>query len=164
MSGESLIVNSDQSKAEMHTLIDDNFDTFKYTVYEYITGKDRTRLQNNLINRLYRCIGVQRYCGFGEARAECKLTIGMPILGRDSIEFRRMYNQVIKPLSYENRLKVIEVMEIPVSSLMKVDQAKEYINIIFEKYGANGVTFEDSDYGLRSVVMGDDKLSLPGTQ
>lgn len=149
---ESLIVNSEQSKAEMHQLVEDNFIADKYTIYEFVSGKDRTKLQNNLINRLYRVIGVQRYCGFEEARAECKLIIGMPILNRDNLEFRRIYNEHIKHLNHEAKLKIIEVMQIPLTSLMNVKQAREYLNNVFLKYGENGVVFEESDYGLKDII------------
>lgn len=149
---ESRIVNSEESKAEMHQLIDDNYDVHQYMIYEFICGKDRTKLQNNLINRLYRCIGTQRFCGFEEARAEAKLIIGMPILNRDNIEFRRIYNEHIKPVDHAMKLKIIEVMQIPVTSLMTVKQAREYLNNIFLKYGEDGVVFEESDYGLKDVI------------
>jgi hypothetical protein len=114
----------------------------KYTIYEITSGKDRSIPQNKLINLIYRKIADKLYGkDFEHARNECKLTIGVSILRRDNEDFKRIYDKVIRPFDYEDKLDIISTMQ--VSSLMTVPQAKEYINLIMDKYSELGVGFNE---------------------
>lgn len=106
--------------------------------------KDRTIKQNRLIYRLYQRIGKTLYGGDeSHARNECKLRTGCRILYRDSEDFARVFDAVIRPLDHEKRLMAMDL--ISVSSIMKVPQATEYIKTIMTEYGQRGVYFLDLD-------------------
>ena len=123
----------------------------KVTVEPYDEVKDskerekaRTIAQNRLIYKSYQRIGKTLYGGDeSHARNECKLKVGCRILYRDSEDFARVFDNVIRPLDYEKKIMAMDL--ISVSSIMKVPQATEYIKTIFTEYGQRGVYFLDLD-------------------
>ena len=102
----------------------------------------RTIPQNRLFYLMYDIIGKQLYGGDSEhARNECKLTIGVPILRRDSEKFHETYDRLIKPASYEDKLAMMEY--ISVSSLFDKAQGTEYIKNMFDVYAQKGVGWSE---------------------
>jgi len=102
----------------------------------------RTIPQNRLFYLMYDIIGKQLYGGDSEhARNECKLTIGVPILRRDSEKFHETYDRLIKPASYEDKLAMMEYISI--SSLFDKAQGTEYIKKIFDTYSQKGVGWSE---------------------
>ena len=70
-----------------------------------------------------------------DVRAYCKLHYGVPILREDNDDFREDYDQIVRPLSYENKLKImVEPLDLPVTRIMSVDQMQRYMEEV-EKYG-----------------------------
>lgn len=55
----------------------------------------------------------------------CKLHFGVPILRAEDEEFRKVYDTVIKQLSYEKKLEVMKIL--PVTSIMKTKQLSQYL-------------------------------------
>ena len=101
----------------------------------------RTIPQNRLFYLMYDIIG-KLYGGDSEhARNECKLTIGVPILRRDSEKFHETYDRLIKPASYEDKLAMMEY--ISVSSLFDKAQGAEYIKNMFDTYSQKGVGWSE---------------------
>lgn len=102
----------------------------------------RTLAQNRLIYHIYQRIGKTLY-GNDEshARNECKLKTGCRILYRDSKIFAKTFDEIIRPLPYEQKLRAMNM--ISVSSVMKVKQSTEYIKTILTEYGQAGVYFAD---------------------
>lgn len=69
-----------------------------------------------------------------EYRAECKAWCGIPILNRDSEEFRAKYNEIIRPLSYEHKLALmVEPFDFPVTRLMNKAQKSEYLDAVYQR-------------------------------
>ena len=102
----------------------------------------RTIPQNRLFYLMYDIIGRQLYGGDEHhARNECKLTIGVPILRRDSEKFHETYDRLIKPASYEDKLAMMEY--ISVSSLFDKVQGTEYIKNMFDVYAQKGVGWSE---------------------
>ena len=102
----------------------------------------RTIPQNRLFYLMYDIIGKQLYGGDSDhARNEVKLTIGVPILRRDSEKFHETYDRLIKPASYEDKLAMMEY--ISVSSLFDKAQGTEYIKKIFDTYSQKGVGWSE---------------------
>jgi Fe-S cluster assembly scaffold protein SufB len=64
----------------------------------------------------------------------------------DSPEFRDTYDRLIKPLSYEQKLKAMEL--IAVTSLMKVRQMVRYLDSIERECGEQGVVLTNPDPDL----------------
>lgn len=113
-------------------------------VQEHVDTKARSVPQNRLIYESYKRIGVTLYGGDElHARRECKLMIGCAILYRESDDFVRTFDKVIRPLSQEIRLEAMDL--ISVSSIMSVKQAKEYITNVINQYTLRGVYFGDLD-------------------
>lgn len=139
--GQAQRVNSIDTLAAAHELLDYNYKTHKHTVYSWINGVDRTFKQNKLFFLLYSKIGERLYGGDADlARAECKLTIGVPIM-REVPEFAEVYDKIIRPHDYETKLDMIKYIQ--VSSLMTRPQGIKYINQIFDVYANKGVGWGD---------------------
>lgn len=109
---------------------------------EKATEKRRSNAQNKLYFLLYQRIAKTLFGGDEKhARRECKLLIGCRILRRDNQEFSSTYDSVIRVLSYDLKLKAMDL--ISVSSIMGVKQGTEYIKKIIEKYSESGCYFAD---------------------
>ena len=142
MTGEAFLVNSDDSLAEFIKDAERRYKEDRYTIYSWVSGIDRTVPQNKMFFWMYKAIGEQLY-GNDEklARAECKLTIGVPILRAESESFRDIYDKVIRNHDYETKLQI--VMLLPVSSELSKKGAIEYINTIFDTYAVKGVRWPE---------------------
>tara|TARA_R110000803_G_scaffold56920_3_gene114501 strand:+ start:711 stop:1148 length:438 start_codon:yes stop_codon:yes gene_type:complete len=102
----------------------------------------RTIPQNRLFYLMYDIIAKQLYGGDNDlARNECKLTIGVPILRRDSAEFTKTYDRLIKPATYEDKLSAMEF--ISVSSIFDKAQGSEYVTKIFDTYAQKSVKWSE---------------------
>lgn len=109
---------------------------------ETASDKRRSTQQNRLIYKLYQRIGKTLYGGDElHARRECKLKIGCGILYRERKDFAKTFDDVIRPLPHEIRLKAMDLME--VSSIMTVKMGTEYIKSIMQQYSDKGCYFLD---------------------
>lgn len=114
---------------------------------EWVQGRDRTRDQNALqflwANEVATQLGDRTAA---EVQREWKLRYGVPILREDSAEFREIYDQHIKPLAYEAKIKVMEF--IPVTSLLKVRQMVRFLDTVQRECLENGIKLTDPDPAL----------------
>lgn len=67
-----------------------------------------------------------------EYRALCKLRIGIPILRYEDDSFRESYDAVFKDLDYDRKLKVIQLFDFPVTSLMTSKQKTTYLDRVYQ--------------------------------
>ncbi len=104
-------------------------------------GKPRSRAQNRLLHKWMGEIAEQKGdCSADEARAYCKLTIGVPILRQQNAAFKERYDEILKPLSYEQKLAIMsEPLNLPVTSLMSTKQLTEYLEAIIRHFGEQGI-------------------------
>ena len=102
-------------------------------------GLDRSAEQNKLAFKWYGEISEQTGEDIEDVRAECKLTIGVPIMRRDSIPFREAYDEFLKPHSHEAKMAFIRKTQWPVTSLMKVKQMTEYLDLMFRRHSEFGI-------------------------
>ena len=111
--------------------------------FSWRIGKDMSADQRKMTFELYSRIGQQLYGGDTSlARAECKLTIGVPIMRRDDVDYCAKYDKVIRPLDYDTKLSLmLPSLEFPVTSLMKIKQCREYIDQIINIYTNKGCDF-----------------------
>ena len=120
------------NQESLNFLVDDLKERKKPFVVEIIAGH-RSVPQNRLFYLMYDIIAKQLYGGDSEhARNECKLTIGVPILRRDSAEFTKTYDRLIKPANYDDKIDAMEF--ISVSSIFDREQGSEYIQKMFDAY------------------------------
>lgn len=114
---------------------------------EWVMGRDRTREQNRLQFLWAREAAEQRGDRTAEEqRSEWKLRYGVPIMRQDSPEFREVYDRLIKPLSYPQKIAAMEL--IAVTSLMKVRQMVAYLDNIERECAEEGVKLTAPDPDL----------------
>ncbi|TGV15787.1 hypothetical protein EN816_00615 [Mesorhizobium sp. M8A.F.Ca.ET.173.01.1.1] len=102
-------------------------------------GRDRSTEQNRLAFKWYLEISEQTGEDREDVRARCKLEIGVPILREAHDKFKATYDRVIRPLPYSEKLELIRDTEMPVTSLMNVEQMSRYMDIVFRRHAEIGV-------------------------
>ncbi len=96
------------------------------TCGQTIKGK-RSLEQNRLQHMWYREAAKQlkEYTPL-EYRMICKLEIGVPILRGQDYDFQQMYDKVIKPHSYEDKIELMDW--VPITRIMNKMQKKEFLD------------------------------------
>ena len=75
-----------------------------------------------------------------EIRGYCKLTIGVPLLRAENEVFRARYDEVVKPLTYEQKMKIMmEPLDMPVTRIMTTRQKTAYLDGIYRHFTEQGV-------------------------
>ena len=81
-----------------------------------------------------------------QKRGYCKLHFAVPLLRAEDEEFREVYDEVIRPLSYEQKLKTMMIpIDLPVSRRMKSGQMKRYLDDIYDHFTGLGVKLTDPE-------------------
>lgn len=107
-------------------------------------GATRSDAQNRLAQRWFSDIATQLGDRSHEdVRAECKLTIGVPILRAENEAFRLSYDKTMKLLPYEAKLEAIKAFDLPVTRLMSAKQMTAFIDDMQRKWTAQGVRLTD---------------------
>ena len=74
-----------------------------------------------------------------EYRAYCKLHFGVPILRRDSPEYRAKYDRIIRPMPYEQKLELmVEPFDFPVTSAMNIAQHGAFLDEVKQHFESLG--------------------------
>ena len=107
-------------------------------------GAPRTGARNRLAQRWFTDIATQ----LGdrtheEARAECKLMFGVPILRAENEAFRLSYDRVLKRLPYEEKLAAVMAFDLPVTRMMTLKQMSAFIDAMERHWRAQGVHLTD---------------------
>ncbi|MEN9924038.1 MAG: hypothetical protein RL268_164 [Pseudomonadota bacterium] len=114
---------------------------------EYTQGADRSSEQNRLQFLWSHEAAQQRGdVTFEEVRHEWKLRYGVPILRRDSAGFRAVYDKMLKPLGYTDKLELMAYM--PVTSEFSVRQMIEYLDTVQRETLQQGIVLTDPDPDL----------------
>ena len=136
-----LIVNSYQSLQEAIGELRQQYGAKQYVSVSITTGKSRSLDQNAISHAWYAQVARELREGTeAHVKAECKLWFGVPILRRDDDEFREKYDRIVKPMSYENKLDLMDWF--PITSLMKTPQLSEYLEKMQNHYRGRGVWLE----------------------
>lgn len=106
---------------------------------EITEGRNRSVEANRLAFKWYREISDQTGEDREDVRARCKLEIGIPILRAEREKFRASYDRVLKHLSYAEKIDFIRATEFPVTSLMKVSEMSQYMDLVFRRHAEIGV-------------------------
>lgn len=100
----------------------------------------RSNEQNNMLHELIREIAAQKGDESPiEIKRYIKLHLGVPILRADDQEFREKYDDVVKPLHYEKKLEIMDLL--PVTSRMDKSQFSVLIDSIIKHYHEQGIEF-----------------------
>jgi hypothetical protein len=101
----------------------------------------RSLPQNDLVHAVYRELAAQMDDqSVMDITRYCKLHLGVPILRRDSDQYRAMYDEAIKGHTYETKLKIMDYW--PVTSLMNTEQASEYYEAVCADWFSRGYSIE----------------------
>jgi hypothetical protein len=76
-----------------------------------------------------------------EIHREVKLRIGVPILRRDSEAFCETYDRLIKPMSYEEKIAAMDLID--VTSILTVKQMTELLDEISRQYRSAPIDVPD---------------------
>ena len=95
---------------------------------------EQNRLQFLWINE----IAMQTGATPSDVRARLKLTIGVPLLREESEKFRKAYDGMLKPLTYEEKLTLIRDLDLPITRAMTQKQFGTYLDRVFEQHAAKG--------------------------
>jgi hypothetical protein len=131
-------IENDQQKAMVIRLIENR--EFPFTL-SLTDGKHRSTAQNRLQMLWMKEIAEQRGdMTPAEVRAYCKLTIGVPILRDDNEAFRIRYDEILKPMPYEHKMKIMgEPIDLPVTRLMTTAQKTKYLDGIIRHFSEQGI-------------------------
>jgi hypothetical protein len=128
-------VSNEYQLAQLLTYLSNRKKPFTVEVTE---GRDRSIEQNRLAFRWYAEISDQTGEDREDVRSRCKLEIGVPILRAEQEKFRATYDRLIRPLAYSEKLALIRDIELPVTSLMTVDQMSRYLDVVFRRHAEKG--------------------------
>lgn len=105
----------------------------------------RTSRQNRLNRQWMQDIAAQLEGWEPEyARGYCKLHYGVPILRADDEAFCAEYDEVIRPLPYEHKLKLMMVpFDFGVTRLMNTKQQTAYLDSVHRGFSEMGVVLTD---------------------
>lgn len=135
---ESWTINSDFSFESFCENVKALYQKHRHITYDAPRiGPKRSDDQNRISHAWY--AEIAKFHGESpiEAKARCKLEIGVPILRAASEEFRVSYDKAVKPLPYETKLEIMKFF--PVTSLMKVKELTEYLEAVQRKYSEQGL-------------------------
>lgn len=138
------VVSTEQDRAMLIALIKAQKLPFTASV---LKGKHRTLAQNRLQRQWMLEIAEQ----LGdrtpeEARGECKLTLGVPILRAENPAFREAYDEHIRPLPYERKLAYMMMpLDFPVTRLMTTSQKTKYLDQVAQHFAEQGVVLTDPE-------------------
>jgi hypothetical protein len=109
-------------------------------------GASRSGLQNRLSHRWYQ--DVARQLGdrtADEARAECKLAFGVPLLRAENEAFRLAWDRSTGHLTYAEKLDAVQAFDLPVTRLMTVKQMTAYMDALVRHWTPLGVRLTDPE-------------------
>ncbi len=138
------IVRDEADRIDLHRMIDSL--ALPFTA-EWSLGADRSLEQNRLqwlwANEASQQLGDSTA---SEVRERWKLHYGVPILREDSDAFRAVYDRVLKPLGYEDKLRVMQFL--PITSDMKVRQMVRYLDAVERECAEQGIRLTQPDPDL----------------
>jgi hypothetical protein len=110
-------------------------------------GKHRTTDQNKL-QRLW-TMEIAQQLGDQtpeQVRGYCKLAFGVPILRAENDAFRASYDEIVKPLPYEMKIKLMmEPFDFGVTRIMSTRQKSSYLDALHAYYSEQGVVLTNPD-------------------
>lgn len=134
-----------RNHSDVHKLTE----TLKGREYPYTltfkAGEDsRSNRQNRLSFRWYKDAEKQGDMTAQEYRAYCKAYFGVSILVAENDDFAIQYNELIRPLPYEDKMALMNPpIDLPVTSLMTVKQMSRYLNDVWDHFTGLGFTLTD---------------------
>lgn len=153
-------ITTEQDRVMAIRLMENRALPFTFTITD---GSPRSKAQNALAHKWYGEIAEQKGDETArEVRAYCKLTIGVPILRAQNEAFRIRYDEILKPMTYQQKLAIMaEPLDLPVTSLMNTKQLTEYLEGIIRHFGEQGIMLTMPD-DLKYQTQGNDDSKTDG--
>jgi len=134
-------VNSEPSLSKLIGDLRELWREHKFLRISIKAGKDRSLDQNAIAHAWFSQIANElREQTALQVKAECKLTIGVPILRAEDEDFRKFYDKSIRLMTYEDKLAAMSFL--PVTSLMTVKQLSQFLVGMQETYRKRDVALE----------------------
>lgn len=144
-----LTVNSAETLINAYNELSALWCEHKHLTLSIMPGRDRTLEQNRLWWRMYKRVSDTLGCTLDEARAECKLLLGVLILQRDDEGFAAGWSRYFEDEPYQFKLRLMGSNKMfgpdgfPVTRLFNRKQGAEYTDQIVRLYAEQGVDFTD---------------------
>jgi hypothetical protein len=136
-------VRTEHDRAQLLTLLKERKLPFVVSVAK---GEKRSHRQNRLQQQWMRDAEDQGDMTAEEYRGLCKLTCGVPILRAENEHFRKRYDEVVKPLPYEQKLAFMqEPLDLPVTRMMTVSQHTRYLDAVQRLLAGQGIKLTEPD-------------------
>jgi hypothetical protein len=120
----------------------------------WVAGADRSHEQNHTMWMWANEAAAQlQDREADDIQAEWKLTIGVPILRGDDAAFREAYDQAVKGLSYEDKIRIMRDLDFPVTRLMKVRQMCRFMNQVQQKCSEMGIELTQPPHELDQYIQ-----------
>ena len=134
----SFVVKSEADRSAMVMTV--KVRPLPFTV-EIVKGKRRSVEQNRLQRMWLNEAAEQMEDRTAEEwRAECKLTIGVPMLRAENDLFREKYDRLIRPMPVKAKLEMMaEPLDFPVTRLMSTEQKTRYLDLMARHLTSQGV-------------------------
>jgi len=129
--------NKDKIKAAVCKHIDSLENDAQIDIVDIVTHRtiEQNKLQREWMNQL----ASQGDMSAEEYRARTKLHVGVPILRAENEEFMKRYDEVIRPMDYETKIKLMSVpFDFPVTRLMTKKQKKQYLDAMHRYWSEQG--------------------------
>lgn len=104
---------------------------------------DQNRLQRLWVREIAEQLGDQTQ---EQVRAFIKLTIGVPILREENEAFRLRYDEVVKPLNYEQKIALMaEPLDMPITRLFTTKQHARFLDEVHRYFSERGIVLTDPE-------------------
>ena len=133
----SRVISCETDRKALVSLIENKKPPFSIVITD---GRKRSIAQNRLQRLWMNEAAEQLHEDTSEGyRAYCKAWFGLPILCEDE-EFSRDYNDIVRPLTYEQKIKIMGLpIDFPVTRLMTVAQKQRYLDSVYGYFTGLGV-------------------------
>jgi hypothetical protein len=131
-----IIINSDRALADAIGYLREAFGRSKF-LRMIVREKVRSLNQNDQAHVWYEQVSLElREDTPLGVKCTSKLNVGVPIMRAIDSDFRAFYDKVLKPRPYEDKIEAMKYM--PVTSLMPVDAASQYLTDLQAFWGKRG--------------------------
>lgn len=103
--------------------------------------------QNRMQFKWFKDLASQGDMTVVEYRAYCKLHFAVPLLRSYDEAFRDVYDRLIRPLKYEQKLELmVEPIDLPVTSRMSMPVMALYLDVMSKHFLAEGFSLTKFEY------------------
>jgi len=141
-----MITFAAKSESQLKRLVGQWLPKMEFPLTATFKGGVSRSIQQNNLQHLWISEAAKQLADQSEEdyRAFCKLHGGVPILRAEDAGFRHQYDEIIRPLDYQLKLKLMRVpIDFPVTRLMKVKQFKQYLDWMYAHFSGLGVKLTD---------------------